>query len=92
MISEKDKSAILDVAKRYRASRILLFGSSADPSSEGSDIDLAVEGVQPGDFFQFYGDLIFSVSKPLDLIDLSSKSKFTQIVRREGIVLYDGYE
>ena len=92
MISEKDKLAILDVAKRYRVSRILLFGSSAGPSSEGSDIDLAVEGIHPGDFFQFYGDLIFSVSKPLDLIDLSSKSKFTQIVRREGIVLYDGSE
>lgn len=45
MISGKDKSVILDLARRYQASRILLFGSSTDPSSEGRDIDLAVKGV-----------------------------------------------
>ncbi len=88
MISGKDKSAILELAARYRAKRVLLFGSSADPDREGDDIDLAVEGVPPDDFFRFYGDLIFRLSKPVDLVDLAADTKFVRLIRREGIALY----
>ena len=89
MISEKDRSAIVELAGRYGAHRVLAFGSSADSSIEGRDIDVAVEGVPQSKFFSFFGDLIFGVSKPVDLIDLSSDSAFTRMVRREGITLYD---
>ena len=54
MLSSDDKSAILRVSKRYKMSRLLLFGSSASPVKEGNDIDLAVEGIAPADFFLFY--------------------------------------
>ena len=67
---------------------MLLFGSSADPDREAKDIDLAVEGVAPADFFAFYGELLFSLSKPVDLIDLSTDSKFVRLVRKEGIPVY----
>ena len=50
---------------------------------------MAWKALPPEDFFSFYGDLLFSVSKPVDLIDLSQDSKFTRIVRREGLPLYD---
>ena len=89
MISPEDKEAIIQLAQRYQITRLLLFGSCADPLREGRDIDLAVEGLSPGAFFQFYGDLLFSVSKSVDLIDLAQENKFTRIVRREGIPLYD---
>ena len=67
---------------------MLLFGSSADPDHEGDDIDLAVEGVAPADFFRFYGDLIFGLSKPVDLVDLSTDSRFTALIQRDGVVVY----
>lgn len=89
MILAKDKEAITRLAERYRVTRLLLFGSGADPTLEARDIDLAVEGLPPEDFFRFYGDLIFSTSKPIDLVDLSQDSKFTRIVRKEGLPLYD---
>jgi predicted nucleotidyltransferase len=89
MISPKDKEALTQIAQRYQMTRLLVFGSSADPTREGRDIDLAVEGLPPGEFFRFYGDLLFSLSKPVDLIDLSRDDKFTRIVRREGIPLHD---
>jgi len=88
MISEQDRTTIIDIARRYNASEVLLFGSSADPSREANDIDVAVKGVVPEKFFNFYGDLIFSVSKPVDLIDLSANTKFNRLVYREGIRLY----
>jgi predicted nucleotidyltransferase len=88
MISEQDKATIVDIARRYGVRGVLLFGSSADPKREADDIDLAVEGIVPEKFFSFYGDLIFGLSKPVDLIDLSSDTKFNRLVYREGIRLY----
>lgn len=88
MISKEDKTHIIKLAKKYKVDRILLFGSSIDSSRETHDIDLAVEGIEPALFFEFYGQLFCNLSKPVDLIDLSYKNKFTQIVREEGILLY----
>jgi predicted nucleotidyltransferase len=88
MISEQDKAAIVEIARRYGVKGLILFGSSADPGVEANDIDLAVEGVVPEKFFSFYGDLLFSLSKPVDLVDLSSDTKFNRLVYREGIRLY----
>ena len=88
MISEKDKNKIRDIAKQYNVKKIILFGSSIDPSKESKDIDLAVEGIPHSQFFKFYGDLIFNLSKPVDIIDLTKNSRFNKIVAAEGILLY----
>ena len=88
MISSKDRAKIIEIARMYRAKRVLLFGSNASPDHEGRDIDIAVEGVQPEDFYSFCGDLIFSLSKPVDVIDLSSHSKFVRMIEDEGVPLY----
>lgn len=88
MISKKDKTTIALIAERYKIKKIFLFGSSAFSNKQGKDIDLAVEGIQPKDFFKFYGELLFSLKKSVDLIDLSGNNKFNAIVRREGIPIY----
>ena len=88
MISKRDKATIVDIARRYDVRQVLLFGSSADPKRQADDIDLAVEGIVPEKFFSFYGELLFGLSKPVDLIDLSTDTKFNRLVYREGIRLY----
>ncbi len=88
MISEADKEKIRDIARKYNARRVLLFGSSLLPDKESRDIDIAVEGILAKDFFRFYGDLMLTLSKPVDVIDLSVKSKFHQLVQEEGAPLY----
>lgn len=87
MISSKEKSVISRLADRYRVKRVILFGSSLS-KKQSRDIDLAVEGLRPKDFFKFYGDLLFSLPKPVDLVDLSRDSKFTRLVRAEGLPIY----
>ena len=89
MITQSDQDAIRRVCRKYGVTSALLFGSSADRTKEGRDIDLAVEGIAPAEFFRFYGELMFAVSKPVDVVDLSQKSKFLDLVRREGIPLYE---
>ncbi len=88
MISREDEIKIKELGKQYNVTRIILFGSGCDPSKESADIDLAVAGIEQSKFFKFYGDLIFNLSKPVDLVDLSTKSSFNKIISEEGILLY----
>ena len=88
MISSEDKTRIKTIARKYKVGRILLFGSSADSHKHAQDIDLAVEGIAPADFFKFYSELIFSLSKPVDLIELDGASGFSRMVAAEGIPIY----
>ena len=78
---------IRQLAEKYSAKRILLFGSATTGGDFG-DIDLAVEGVRPEQFFKFYSELLWSLSKPVDLVDLSEKSLFSRLIESEGTLLY----
>jgi len=88
MITEKDKNAISALARQYGVHKIFLFGSSAESQKEARDIDLGVIGIEPRLFFKFYGDLMLSLSKPVDLIDLSKDTRFNAMVKRDGIPIY----
>jgi len=86
MITEADKKTIREISEKYHATRVLLFGSSLTLKSH--DIDIAVEGIPQKDFYSFYGDLMLTLSKPVDVIDLSGTSKFIKMVQQEGVPLY----
>ena len=88
MISIKDRQTIVRMAAKYRVKRVVLFGSALSPDKESRDIDIGVEGIEEKDFFTFYGELMCALSKPVDVIDLSIKSCFSEIVNLEGITLY----
>jgi len=88
MISNEDKKKLLEIAKRYNVSKLYLFGSNLDPRRDAKDIDLGVEGVPDRQFFEFYGELIWGLSKPVDLVDLKRRSAFNDMVRSKGILLY----
>ena len=87
MITAKDRDTILELASKYQVSKVLLFGSSLSEADESQDIDIAIEGIADKDYFTFYGELLCRLSKPVDVIDLTKKSKFVEMVMREGIRL-----
>jgi predicted nucleotidyltransferase len=88
MITDTDKKIIEQLARKYHAKRVVLFGSSLSPAREYRDIDIAVEGIKEKDFYTFYGELLCALSKPIDIIDLSKKTRFVELILREGIPLY----
>lgn len=88
MITDKEKEIIIQYAKKYNISSVYLFGSSIDENSQANDIDLAVKGIAPKLFFKFYGELLRNLSKPVDLVDLSKKSLFNEIVEEKAIKIY----
>ena len=88
MISDSERQTIVKMATKYHAKRVLLFGSALSPDKESSDIDIAVEGIEEKDFFTFYGELMCALSRPVDVIDLSITSRFSELVNLEGMSLY----
>ncbi len=87
MVQQSDRMKIRQLAEKYSVRRVLLFGSSVTEDDAG-DIDLAVEGILPEQFFKFYSDLLWSLSKPVDLVDLAEKSLFSRLIEQEGKLLY----
>ena len=88
MIEEKDKKIIQVLSRKYSVKRVLLFGSSLDKKRTSRDIDIAIEGISPKDFFKYYGDLLLQLSKPVDVVDLEGSSKFISLIKKEGKLLY----
>ncbi|GAG65055.1 unnamed protein product [marine sediment metagenome] len=66
MISKKDKSLILKYARKYKLKKVILFGSSKD-RIDAKDIDIAIIGIAPELFFDFYWEVYRDLSKPVDI-------------------------
>jgi len=88
MITEEDKAVIMQCAAKYNVSSIIVFGSSLDDSIEARDIDLGVKGLDPRQFFKFYAELFKHLSKPVDLVDITRKTVFNDLVEESGIQIY----
>ena len=90
MITEREKNIILHYAKEYDVGSVLLFGSSIEPGTTANDVDLGVKGIDPRLFFKFYAELVKHLSRPVDLVDLSHKSLFNDLVEETGLRIYEG--
>jgi predicted nucleotidyltransferase len=88
MITETDRELIVKCAKKYNVSCVILFGSALREDAEANDIDIAVKGVEPELFFKFYAELFKNLSKPVDLVDLSRKSLFNDLIQETGVTIY----
>ena len=91
MIPKDELDNAIEIAKKYGIGKMYLIGSSLYKEPSGAnDYDFAVAGVPAGNLFKFYGELLRSMSKNVDIIDLSGKiTKFKSIVIREGKLIYD---
>ena len=88
MITEQEKNTIIQFARKYNVVSVILFGSSIEGDREARDIDLGVKGIENKLFFKFYAELVKHLSKPVDLIDLSQKSLFNDLVEETGVQIY----
>lgn len=81
------------LANRYDVRRVWLFGSLAQsqPAHARTDIDLAVEGLAPVDYFAALAGL-YSLVEPgveIDLVPIeTAQSAMREHIFREGLILY----
>jgi hypothetical protein len=79
--------ALLDeLGPRYGISQAYIFGSvtRAGRFDERSDVDIAVEQMDPEDFFDAMGAFSMALGREVDLIELR-KCRFADRIRRQGI-------
>jgi len=83
------KDTIKAIAREFQVGAVWMFGSALDNEETALDIDLAVEGLPPEKFFDFYGRLFFEFPKPVDLVDLSQNPPIAAIIREKGVRIYE---
>lgn len=77
--------------KAAGAREIYLFGSAAHGQMrEDSDIDLAVSGLPPSQFYRAGAAAEDALGRPLDLIDLDEVTPFTKYLKEESELLRVG--
>ncbi len=89
MITENEKQIIITWAKKFNVRELFVFGSSLNKGADANDIDLAVRGISPRDFFDFQGKLLRFLSKPVDVVNLANKSGFTEAIEKNGVKIYE---
>jgi len=87
-MTEEMKRRIAQAAqalKKAGAREIYVFGSAATGRlQEDSDIDLAVSGLPPEQFFRAMGQASRLLQRPVDLVDLDEEGPFTDYLKNEG--------
>jgi hypothetical protein len=90
MIPKDELDLAIAIARKYGVGKLYVVGSSLGDPKDAHDYDFAVADVPEGAFFLFYGELFRSLSKTVDLIDLSgTMTKFKSIIMEEGKLVYD---
>ncbi|MGA1864419.1 MAG: nucleotidyltransferase family protein [bacterium] len=87
---EKDIKKIIDISKNYNVEKIILFGSCVTDVKSAHDIDLAVSGINPKKFFDYYGHISMEAEHEIDLLDLSDiREHLLKRILSAGKVIYE---
>lgn len=85
---ETIEQAIIQIIEALRlagADAVYLFGSMTEGDTHpDSDIDLAVSGLPPEQYFPVLGQALLISPRPLDLIDLDEDTEFTHYLKEKG--------
>jgi predicted nucleotidyltransferase len=91
MLTEAERATVVRVARKYHLTEVILFGSSVE-REDANEIGIGIRGIRPETFFDFYGELLLSLPKPVDLVNLEKRNRFTALVESEGIRLHGQFE
>ncbi len=83
-ISNEQLEQVMEMAREYGVSRLILFGSMLDNPAEARDIDLACDGVPGWKLFELAARLEEELHMPLDLVSLTPSTRFTRLIEKRG--------
>jgi len=78
---------IVQLARTYGATRLILFGSAIDTPQTARDIDIACDGVPGWKLFELAAKIEDELDIPLDIVPLTPASRFTKNIEKKGKVL-----
>lgn len=75
---------IIDLAKEYGATRLILFGSALEKPEDARDIDIACDGIQGWKLYEMAARLEEELDASLDIVPLSPPTRFTRLIESKG--------
>jgi len=78
---------IVQMARSYRATRLILFGSAMDTPQTARDVDIACDGVPGWKLFELAAKIEDELDITFDIIPLTPSTRFTRNIERKGRVL-----
>ncbi len=87
IINKTQVEKILSLAKKYGATRLILFGSATKIRKKARDLDLACDGVPGWKLYEFAALLEQELKTSLDIVPLSPQTRFTKYIEKKGKVL-----
>lgn len=89
-VLERELKKIASISKEFGAKKVLLFGSCLEDIESARDIDIAVSGIKPGEFFKYYGKVSMAVEDEVDIVDLDDiREHLYKRVLSRGQVIYE---
>lgn len=89
-ILERELKKIASISTEFGAKKVLLFGSCLEDIESAQDIDIAVSGIKPREFFKYYGKVSMAVEDEVDIIDLDDiREHLYKRVLSKGQVVYE---
>ncbi len=80
---------IIELAKQFKVTKLIQFGSSLESFENANDIDFACDGLYDKRFFRFGASLEKLLKKQIDLIPLQPGSPFIDYIQKQGRILYE---
>jgi len=78
---------IIAFAKKYGATRLILFGGALERPEDARDIDIACDGIQGWKLYEMAARLEEELGTPLDIVPLSPPTRFTRFIETKGKTL-----
>lgn len=78
---------IIELAKSYGATRLILFGSAMETPQKARDIDLACDGVPGWKLYELAAKIEDELDVPLDIVPLTPSTRFTHNIEKRGKIL-----
>jgi len=89
-VLDNELAAIGEISKEFDVEKVFLFGSCLESAEIAHDIDIAVEGIKPKDFFKYYGRISMAVDDEVDLVDLKDvREHFQKRILSKGRLIYE---
>jgi predicted nucleotidyltransferase len=81
---QSEVERVVKALKSFGAREVYLFGSAAaGQMGESSDLDFAVSGLPPRDFYRAVTRAMRAAGSPVDVVDLDLATPFTRHLRQE---------
>ena len=93
-LKPETQKILIESAKKYDVKSLWLFGSSLiEDENEAEDIDLGVEGIDRNAAWDMYSELFDKIyeqcGKPIDFVEMDEPLSIVQVIRSEGMKIYD---